>query len=216
MTTEFESRRSGLDHERPTDLELAQAGDRAATRRCVQHLGPAVWSLIRSRVEDQRAARTLVERAFAQLWRAGSDFDPQRESDLVYAARVTRRQLAQDGYPPSIAGSGNDKVKGASQPAASAGAEQRDVILERLRPILDRLTPVQKQLLGAALLGGPRSGGASVDGRSRSSHDQLRLDEDLRDLLRSARAQLQVTVDDPAVRLDQAQVDASCRREVSA
>ncbi|WP_419192077.1 hypothetical protein [Engelhardtia mirabilis] len=152
-------------HRRPgtgaTDLELAHAGDQAAIQRCVQKLGPIVWNLVRAWVDDRQTASALVERAFWQLWRSGGDYEPERESEMVFAARIVRRLLAESGHRRSTA-----VAIGAMVSHRSAGPARAAATADRPRQLRQRSTSVQEQLLSATLLGGPSARLASVGAAS--------------------------------------------------
>lgn len=183
-------RRVSLNHPatEPTDLQLAARGDAAAVRRVVERTGPWVHSLVRARAG---ADHDVVVAIYERLWRECAEFDPRVESELLFVARLARRELRQRGWRAASASrsetGGRQAARAAEgdrfQPDAAAGMPCQES--ERLAPFLARLDSEQMKLLREALHEGrnPRTDGPA----DTEQRDQLRsLLMDARRSLRTA------------------------------
>ncbi|MEO0649728.1 MAG: hypothetical protein AAFZ65_03505 [Planctomycetota bacterium] len=168
----------------PSDLERAALGDGAAIRRVVERTGPWVNSLVRARTGEQR---DVVVAIYERLWRECVEYDPRVESELVFVARLARRELASRGLrtAPNAAPAADDFERGATSGASDMPCQES----ERLAPFLARLSTEQMNLLRAALHKG-RDAAADVSARAKS--DQR---DQLRSLLMEARRSMRTPVE---------------------
>lgn len=77
-----------LLHERILD------GDPSALLDCLDRFGASVYCIALARTGDVAAAEDLTERAFVELWRRPTEFDPRRAPIVLQLVRRLLRGMS--------------------------------------------------------------------------------------------------------------------------
>jgi RNA polymerase sigma-70 factor (ECF subfamily) len=134
-------------------LALVADGDRRALAELYDRLAGVAYGLARRVLRDEALAEDAVQDAFLQVWRAAGRFESARGSarawilTLVHrrAVDLVRREQRRRGEPLEPAD--------VEDPAATDAPWLR-LERERVRRALDKLAPLQRQVLELAYWGG--------------------------------------------------------------
>ena len=108
-------------------------------------------------VRDPAQAEEVTQEAFLEIWRTAARFDPHRGSPLAWMLTIAHRK-AVDRVRSAEASSRRDETYEQQNQRvahdATAEAAQASIEARRVRGALASLTPVQREAVGLAFLGG--------------------------------------------------------------
>lgn len=141
-----------------TDL-LARAarGDERAFATLYDATSAKVYGLALRVVRDPAQAEEVAQEAFLEIWRTASRFDPDRGSPLGWMTTITHRRAVDRVRAAEASGKRELAYEQHRRPVEhDTTSEAAHEILEarRVRNALDALTPVQRDAVGLAYLGG--------------------------------------------------------------
>lgn len=138
-------------------MRRSSRGDEGAFAQLYDATASRVHGLALRVVRDPAQAEEVTQEAFLEIWRTASRFDPDRGSPLAWLLTITHRK-AVDRVRSAEASTRRDLTyQHQNQPVAhdaTAEAAQASIEARRVRGALATLTPVQREAVGLAFLGG--------------------------------------------------------------
>ena len=141
----------------PELLRRSARGDEAAFAELYDATASRVHGLVRRVLRDPHQAEEVTQEAYLEVWRQASRFDATRGSALAWILTIGHRR-AVDRVRSAEASTRRDEAYGrrnvevdhdVTSEAAHASLEAR-----RVRGALESLTPVQREAVSLAYLGG--------------------------------------------------------------
>lgn len=136
-------------------LVASGGGDELAFAQLYEGLAPRVYGLVLRVLKDVHQAGEVTQEVFLELWETSNRFDPSRGSARSWVMTVAHRR-AVERVRSTQAGPRGD-LRDASRETAvdgTAAAAQTSAEASTLRSALATLTPLQRQALDLAYLGG--------------------------------------------------------------
>ncbi|QYX82635.1 RNA polymerase sigma factor [Streptomyces akebiae] len=141
------------------DTELARrfhAGDEQAIALAYRRWGSLVHTLARRSLNDERDAEDVTQQVFLAAWRGRERYCPERGALGGWLVGITRHAIA-DAHAARARRADVESMSAAQQEEAvrywgvdeSQAAVDRVLVLQKLQ----RLTPVQRRVLGMAVYG---------------------------------------------------------------
>lgn len=141
------------------DTELARrfhAGDEQAIALAYQRWASLVYTLARRSLNDERDAEDVTQQVFLAAWRGRERYRPERGALGGWLVGITRHAIA-DVYAARARRAGIESRCAARQEEAvrHCGVDESQAAVDRVLVLqkLQRLTPVQRRLLGMAVYG---------------------------------------------------------------
>ncbi|MDT0567242.1 sigma-70 family RNA polymerase sigma factor [Streptomyces sp. DSM 3412] len=145
--------------EETDDTELARrfhAGDEQAIALAYRRWGSLVHTLARRSLNDERDAEDVTQQVFLAAWRGRERYRPERGALGGWLVGITRHAIA-DAHAARARRADVESMSAAQQEEAvrywgvdeSQAAVDRVLVLQKLQ----RLTPVQRRVLGMAVYG---------------------------------------------------------------
>lgn len=142
-----------------TDADLAhrfRAGDEQALALAYQRWGALVYTLARRSLNDVRDAEDVTQQVFMAAWRGRAGYRQDRAPLAAWLVGITRHAIA-DAHAARTRRADIENMSAAQQEEAvrhwgldeSEAAVNRVLVLQKF----ERLTPVQRRLLGMAVYG---------------------------------------------------------------
>lgn len=132
-------------------------GDHAAFAKLYDQISPKVYGLVVRVLRDPAQSEEVVQECFLEVWRNASRYDSARGSASAWILTIAHRR-AVDRVRASEADTRRDRNYGAStQPIhhdETAEAAEARIEARRVRAALDTLTPMQREAIELAYLGG--------------------------------------------------------------
>ncbi|WP_205473140.1 sigma-70 family RNA polymerase sigma factor [Nocardioides sp. SYSU D00038] len=138
-------------------LRRSGRGDQAAFAELYDAVASRVYGLVLRVVRDPAQAEEVAQEALLEVWRTASRFDPERGSPLGWLLTIAHRKAVDRVRSAEAATRRDTSYHAQNQPVAhDATAEAAHASLEarRVRHALESLTPVQREAVGLAYLGG--------------------------------------------------------------
>lgn len=138
-------------------LRSAARGDERAFAELYDATSPKVFGLALRVVRDPAQAEEVAQEAFLEIWRTASRFDPDRGSALAWMMTITHRRAVDRVRAAEAAGRRELTYEQRHRPVdhdVTAEAAQQALEARRVRNALDELTPVQREAVSLAYLGG--------------------------------------------------------------
>jgi RNA polymerase sigma-70 factor (ECF subfamily) len=141
----------------PALLRRSARGDEAAFAELYDATAARVHGLVRRVLRDPHQAEEVTQEAYLEVWRHAARFDPASGSPLAWILTIAHRR-AVDRVRSAEAATRRDETYGRrhQEVAHDVTAETAHASLEarRVRTALDALTPVQREAVALAYLGG--------------------------------------------------------------
>ncbi|MET9730211.1 sigma-70 family RNA polymerase sigma factor [Streptomyces sp. NPDC006458] len=141
------------------DTELARrfrAGDESALTSAYQRWAALVYTLARRSLNDTQDAEDVTQQVFLAAWRSRAGFRPERGTLAGWLVGIARHAIA-DAHAARARRADVEKVSAVQQEEAvrNWGVDESEAALNRVLVLqkLERLTPVQRRLLGMAVYG---------------------------------------------------------------
>jgi RNA polymerase sigma-70 factor, ECF subfamily len=138
-------------------LRRSSRGDQTAFATLYDAVSPKVYGLSLRVVRDPAQAEEVAQEVFLEIWRTSSRFEADRGSALAWMLTITHRR-AVDRVRAAEAATRRDIVyEHRNQPVShdsTAEAAQASLEARRVRGALGTLTPVQREAVELAYLGG--------------------------------------------------------------
>ena len=138
-------------------LRRSCRGDQGAFAQLYDETASRVHGLTLRVVRDPAQAEEVTQEAFLEIWRTAARFDPHRGSPLAWMLTIAHRK-AVDRVRSAEASSRRDETYEQQNQRvahdATAEAAQASIEARRVRGALASLTPVQREAVGLAFLGG--------------------------------------------------------------
>lgn len=140
-----------------SSLKKCARGDQAAFAAVYDLTSAKVYGLVLRVLRDPAQSEEVVQECFLEIWRNAGRYDPARGSASAWIMTIAHRR-AVDRVRASEADTRRDRDYGAAtQPIHhDETAETAEARLEarRVRAALDTLTPMQREAIELAYLGG--------------------------------------------------------------
>jgi RNA polymerase sigma-70 factor (ECF subfamily) len=138
-------------------LRAVGEGDQEAFARLYDLTAPRVFGLVLRVLRDRAQAEEVTQEVYMQVWRAASDYDPERGSPLAWLLTVAHRR-AVDRVRSAQSQSKREVVyeSRATQRPVDTTSETVHERLEagRVRVAVDALSPAQRTAIELAYFGG--------------------------------------------------------------
>lgn len=144
-------------HDAAELLRRSARGDQDAFAALYDALSPQVYGLALRVVRDPAQAEEVAQEAFLEVWRTASRFDATRGSAAAWILTITHRRAVDRVRAAEAAARRDVAYERRNQPVShDATAEAAHAALEarRVRGALGSLTPVQREAVELAYLGG--------------------------------------------------------------
>jgi RNA polymerase sigma-70 factor (ECF subfamily) len=138
-------------------LRLSARGDEAAFALLYDAVGAKVYGLALRVVRDPAQAEEVAQEAFLEIWRTSSRYRPDRGSALAWMLTITHRRAVDRVRAAESATRRDIAYEQRNQPVShdsTAEAAQASLEARRVRGALETLTPVQREAVELAYLGG--------------------------------------------------------------
>lgn len=138
-------------------LRKSARGDERAFAELYDATSAKVFGLALRVVRDPAQAEEVAQEAFLEIWRTASRFDAERGSGLAWMMTITHRRAVDRVRAAEAAGRREITYEQRNRQVdhdATAEAAQQALEARRVRNALDELTPVQREAVSLAYLGG--------------------------------------------------------------
>jgi RNA polymerase sigma-70 factor, ECF subfamily len=138
-------------------LRRSARGDEAAFATLYDAVAPKVYGLALRVVRDPAQAEEVAQEVFLEIWRTASRFRPEAGSALAWMLTITHRRAVDRVRAAEAATRRDVTYEQRNRPVShDATAERAEANLEarRVRGALGTLTPVQREAVELAYLGG--------------------------------------------------------------
>ena len=138
-------------------LRRSSRGDEAAFARLYDATAARVHGLTLRVVRDPAQAEEVTQEAFLEVWRTAARFDPGRGSPLGWVLTIAHRKAVDRVRSAEASTRRDETYEQRNQRVAhdaTAEAAQASMEARRVRGALANLTPVQREAVGLAFLGG--------------------------------------------------------------
>ncbi|GAB7006316.1 ECF RNA polymerase sigma factor SigK [Nocardioides sp. AN3] len=138
-------------------LRRSARGDEAAFAELYDTVGAKVYGLALRVVRDPAQAEEVAQEAFLEIWRTSSRYRPDRGSALAWMLTITHRRAVDRVRAAESATRRDVAYEQRNQPVShdsTAEAAHASLEARRVRGALEMLTPVQREAVELAYLGG--------------------------------------------------------------
>lgn len=141
----------------PGLLRRSARGDEAAFAELYDATAPRLHGLALRVVRDPAQAEEVTQEAYLEVWRHASRFDPERGSALSWMLTIVHRRAVDRVRAAETATRRETTYEERSRPVshdATAEAAHASLEARRVRTALAGLTPIQREAVELAYLGG--------------------------------------------------------------
>ncbi|GAB2980370.1 ECF RNA polymerase sigma factor SigK [Nocardioides montaniterrae] len=141
----------------PALLHRSARGDEAAFAELYDATAPRVYGLVRRVLRDPHQAEEVAQEVYLEVWRNASRFDPARGSALAWILTIAHGRAVDRVRSAEAAGRRDEAYERRNREVehdSTAEAAHASFEARRVRSALDQLTPVQREAVSLAYLGG--------------------------------------------------------------
>jgi RNA polymerase sigma-70 factor (ECF subfamily) len=138
-------------------LQRCARGDQAAFAAVYDATAPKAYGLALRVVRDPAQAEEVAQEVFLEIWRTAGQYRPDRGSALAWMLTITHRRAVDRVRAAEAATRRDLAYEQRNQPVShdsTAEAAHASLEARRVRGALDTLTPVQREAVELAYLGG--------------------------------------------------------------
>jgi RNA polymerase sigma-70 factor (ECF subfamily) len=138
-------------------LRRSSRGDQAAFAALYDAVSAKVYGLSLRVVRDPAQAEEVAQEVFLEIWRTAARYRPDRGSALAWMLTITHRRAVDRVRAAESATRRDVAYEQRNQPVnhdSTAEAAHASLEARRVRGALDTLTPVQREAVELAYLGG--------------------------------------------------------------
>ena len=141
----------------PALLRRSARGDEAAFAELYDATAARVYGLVRRVLRDPHQSEEVAQEAFLEVWRTSARFDPERGSAQAWILTIAHRRAVDRVRSAEAASRREETYERRNvevEHDSTAEAAQASLEARRVRSALETLTPVQREAVSLAYLGG--------------------------------------------------------------
>ncbi|GAB3853471.1 sigma-70 family RNA polymerase sigma factor [Nocardioides maradonensis] len=138
-------------------LRRSARGDQAAFAELYDATSARVYGLVRRVVRDPHQAEEVAQEAFLEVWRTSARYDAAKGSPQAWILTIAHRRAVDRVRSAEAAGRRDEAYERRNQEVehdSTAEAAHASLEARRVRSALATLTPVQREAVSLAYLGG--------------------------------------------------------------